>query len=205
MVSHAFPEIAVNWTAVSAVIQTLAVAALAWFGAVQLWRERQQKQVRREAAETQISTTAYLLRRQLLSWLVVNRLSAWLLDKSNRDNLNRGFNEAEARLMELVRLSGDASSDVADRLHKAFMLFGEATGRLNVYMAAAQTGSHDTERTHGQLVLDAVRDLWECLGKLEAGPIREEWFEFERQLELRPPMVEDESDVPVLPQPKRGS
>src|SRR3989442_13080365 len=118
-----------NWPAV---VEALAVVAAALLAGWTLVRDRQEKQARRRATDARLSALAYVLRRQLRSWLdeapnelkavvhawqayggdlklgdiqhILNEVLRWA-----RGRPAQQFDRAEERMVELVAATPDAS------------------------------------------------------------------------------------------------
>lgn len=178
------------WETVSVIAESAATVAVAGFAIVQLRRERQRERQQRVTIESRTSTVAFLLRRQLRSWLGMtperdDGLETWLREAQNAQTFKKQLDTAEARLVELAQLAAEASPQVATRIRQAYVLFLAGTGRLNEYAATprpAGAGLLDWTR----LRTDAEKDLQGCLAALENGPINAELLHAEVTLdELR--------------------
>src|SRR5437867_12758162 len=124
------------WQVASIIGEAAATIVLAGFAAVQIWREGSRTAERARTADARISTNAFLLRRQLRSWLGIEPprdrgLEEWLRDARTLQTFGTELDIAERRIVESLATAGDASPAVAVRLREAFVLFLAGTNRLN--------------------------------------------------------------------------
>ena len=166
---------AVDWSLSSTIASALATVALTFFAGVELWRERQQASREDRAAEAKASAIAFLLRRQLLSWLSpgdANRddLETWLRASARSGALHQHFDVAESRFQELLAALAEGASPSAKHARKAFVLFLAGTGRLNRYTSTPRPNGPDL-LDWIQLLTDAQKDLKACIDELVAGPV----------------------------------
>lgn len=170
-------------------VAAVATAVLALFAAVQIGRERRADKRRRRAVEAQVSGTAFLLRRQLRSWLGIEPhrergMWDWLEQARQNDSFGAELDKAESRMEELARLAPEVGGRISAQVSGAYVLFLAATNRLNI---------HDsTPRPQGggifdwaQLINDAIKDTGECLAALEDGPISKDLLDTHAELQER--------------------
>jgi hypothetical protein len=107
--------------AVSSFVSLLVAIAVAGFAWIQLQRERARDRERIRVADERIGATAFLLRRELLSWLgdepesdPDHTLRAWLADQSNAKLLEARFALAERYATELLSAATEASARQAE-------------------------------------------------------------------------------------------
>jgi hypothetical protein len=171
------------WQVIATVVEAAATLVLAFFAGLQLWRERRRTQERQKSADARINGIAYLLRRQLRSWLGIepanaDGLEGWVADSITAKALTKHLDTAEERATALVTLAPEASVAIANELHEAFVLFLAATNRIN-QRASTPRPSGAEELDWIQLIPDAAKDLRECLEALESGPVAVEMLNAE--------------------------
>lgn len=147
---------------------------LAVFAGVQLIREAVRSRELARSADARISAQAFLLWRQLRSWLGVEPplaggFAEWL-DSTGVDEIKSSFDVAEQRIVELLSSAGSASRGVAVNLRKSFVAFFAGTNRVNEYKSARPKSVPDMARRYA-LESDAEKHLTACLKALEAGPV----------------------------------
>src|SRR5205814_2154257 len=91
----------------------LASVALAAFGAVQLYRERQRQNRVERAARAQLSASAYLLRRELRAWVGETAsqgddFEEWIQDIQNARRFAVTMNSAIERAYGMMMLLSEA-------------------------------------------------------------------------------------------------
>jgi hypothetical protein len=168
------------------VVQAFSAAAVAGFAIAQFFRERAAAAARRTAATSRGSTTAFLLRRQLLSWIGESddprSFDDWIARAKSGNALGRHLDSAEARAIDLANLAAECSARVATKLQMAFALFAAGTRRLNDY-ATTERPTGDGELDWIQLKTDAEKDLRACVEALETGPINLELLTADKELD----------------------
>ena len=173
-----FPHsnIAMTWWQIAfAIGESVAAIAVAGFALVQLRKEFNRDEERRRTAEARISTSAFLLRRQLRSWLGIHpprdeALDAWLKMARENGSLKDELDIAERRFAELTELAAEASREIANNVRRAYVLFLAGTNRINEFVSTPEP--RDGEFFDWQrLKTDAEKDFKECLKTLEAAPI----------------------------------
>jgi hypothetical protein len=139
--------------------------AVAWFAGVQLWRERRASRDRQRAAETRLAALAFLLRRQLRSWLGIDPplrsgFETWLRNSQNNGTLARQLDEATSVVQELLELAGDVVEEKSLQLQALYVTYLAGTNRLNEYVATPRQGEGGNAflKWH-QLGQDAQREL----------------------------------------------
>jgi len=128
-----------NWldTAIAGA-ESFATVVVAWFGILQIKRERAQQTRLERAAVARISGIAYLLRRQLLGW--VGRpeppgleLANWITrSKEQPEGINPELNLATQRAMDMLALVGDAPDRVGRGVRQTYVTLLEGIRRLLV-------------------------------------------------------------------------
>ncbi len=118
------PSTAPAWLVASTIVQAVSAAAVAVFALLQILRERAATTARRTAANARASTTGFLLRRQLISWIGEEpddqHFESWIVTAQNANVLGRHLDTAEGRAIELANLAAETSPRVATALRMAF-------------------------------------------------------------------------------------
>lgn len=170
-------------------VTAAASLALALFAAVQIRREINAGKQRRRAVESQISGTAFLLRRQLRSWLEIEphrdrSVTEWLDQVRQNQSFQAELDTAESRMEELARLAPEVGGRISEQVSTAYVFFLAATNRLNIREATREsTGVEVFDWL--QLITDAAKDLRECLSALEGGPISQSLLDADAALRER--------------------
>jgi hypothetical protein len=154
------------------IVEAAATVVLAFFAAVQLWREHRQKAEKRMAAQARISALAFLARRQLRSWLGAGPGSpgdfeSWIRDSENASSLQRHLDVAEARFVELLELAADLRASAAASVRSAAVYFFAGAGRLNNYVNTPRPESALDVSDWVKLRNDAWKDLRDCVRLLD--------------------------------------
>ncbi len=166
-----------------------ATVVLAVFAAVQIFREIAAGKRRRRAVESLVSGTAFLLRRQLRSWLGIEPhreqgIPVWREIAQRHESFKAEQDIAESRIEELARLAPEVGGHISERLTAAYVLFLDATNRLNEHSTTPEPpGGEVFDRL--QLMGDAEKDLRECLAALEDGPISKSLLDAHTELRER--------------------
>lgn len=131
----------------------------------------------RRSREAQISTDAYALRRQLVSWLREIPGVTGDLERSRNwaRKVTRHFDAAESRATQIAAAAADVSSGRAEAGRRAYVLFYEATWALNGAAAGDVLVFHDRQDPNKvyaregavDLVEQARTDLERCVAELE--------------------------------------
>lgn len=158
-------------------VTVVATAVLAIFAGVQVLRELGADSRQRRLAENRIHAVAYLVRRQLRSWLgiepeLTEGLRVWLRQALESGNFKEDLDVAERRILELEELAPEAPR-LSAHLDAAFVRFPDATTRINTYISTREPASiSPAAEEHARLLWDATADIRECLQALESGPVR---------------------------------
>jgi hypothetical protein len=130
-------------------------------------RDRQREREKRDevaertaVADALVSAQAYAMRRQLRSWLdegepPAQRYNAWA------ERVKKHFDSAEARMLGLMEHRPHASPAVSRALADAFVLFLQATNRINQSTTAGD--SSIVNRDMKEKVEPAHHELVECV------------------------------------------
>lgn len=181
-----------TWEIASAVISAAATLALAFFGGVQIWRERRARIAREVGAAARISATGYLLRQRIRSWNnnhpgSVTDLNEWIRWREAGRDLEFELGAATASANEMMSLVGDARAPLATSVRRLFVTVVETTQRLRAIEARHQASVAEVLYTKVDVFGPALDSIDECLSVLEGEIIESTLLEDERLLKAPTP------------------
>lgn len=168
----ALPSTPSGWEIANAIVMTLATVAVAFVAIKEIRDKKAQRKEAREAADADVSGRAFMLRRDLLTWLGEDathearrdHLDAWLRQDTGPTRLDGVFKAAEDASTQLLAASLHASKAVAEAVRLAHIRLVAGIGRVKKFSRES--------RPHGWLWIhlqrSAVTDLTECVALLEA-------------------------------------
>ncbi len=167
-------------------VTAAATVVLAGFAALQIFRDSSARKQRRRAVVSQINGTAFLLRRQLRSWLGIEPhrekgVSEWVDLAPKVEGSKAELDTAESRMEEIARLAPEVGGRISERVSAAYVLFLAATNRLATTPEPPGGEVFDWL----QLTEDGEKDLRECLAALEDGPISQSLLDAHTELQER--------------------
>jgi hypothetical protein len=159
------------WSIASTVASALAAVAVAFFAFVELLARRDQRRERQRTADARLGATAFLVRRQLRSWLgkesgSPDDLEGWAHQAQSMSNYTQHVDRAETRFIEMLSLAPDASPSVASATRTAAAQFFNGTEKLNEFLATSRPTGIDVA-DWVELRNMAWEDLRDCVNTLD--------------------------------------
>jgi hypothetical protein len=155
----------IDWPTTIQTVSGTAAVVLAGIALGKQWRDERRH---RKAVDGRISPQAYAARRTLRSWLTDPRLailsnhpSFWVQFATS---ISQHFAATEKRFEQIAADAPDASPAVGDAVRDAYVLFYNATGRVNEAIAAANVTSSSQGTI--QEVQQALKDFELCVDSL---------------------------------------
>jgi hypothetical protein len=150
------------------IIQTVSAAAAIILAAVALGKQWRDEWRHRKAVDGRISPQAYAARRTLRSWLtdpqlavLGNHPSFWV---QFANKISSHFAATEKRFERIAADAPEASPAVGDAVRDAYVLFYNATGRINEALAAANVTGPSPGTI--QEIQQALKDFESCIDPL---------------------------------------
>lgn len=182
------------WESVLAGGASLAAMVVAYFAYLQIERERLRDardecrgHERRRAADARVSALAFMLRRQLRSWVGIEPerqkgLEEWQREARSGDSFALELDRAETRVMEILAVADEASEYVAGSVREAAIYFLAGTNRLNQFVGTPQPTSRKIPDWL-QLCKDAERELHQAIHILQAKVIQPDILKVEKSIQ----------------------
>jgi hypothetical protein len=179
----------------SSVIEAAATVVLAFFAGVQLYAEHQRRKSTRDAAGTRASAIAFLLRRQLRSWLgrephLGRGIGDWLPGAVLKQTLRGHLDTAEQRMTALASLSHDLPRSAAEAVQGGFVHFLAGAGAVNRIADLTVTlndGTLHIPQWPSGWEVAAHEELGICIGLLETHVIAAALLGLDRGIGDLPP------------------
>lgn len=170
-------------------IEALATVVVAIFGTVQVVLEILRRLRERRAARKRASTLAFLLRRQLQSWLGVNPpngsgVAGWVIDSRTNGTLNEHLDIAEARTTDLADLSHLLPNLASQDAQGVLVLFLGATTAINLIASDTVTSPQQWQPSDPSYAWRdaAQRNLAICVEWLERSVIEPTVLAYDKKL-----------------------
>jgi len=150
-------------------LEAIATAALAVIAVIQVRRELQAPRLAEDATDARIGPIAFLLRRQLRSWIGTDNMDLfrWIDRSTQAGTLRQHLDRAESRAEDLAALASGASPSVRQGVSDAFVFLCSAAEAITHVGAKHR----DMSIADTLELLDAKRDVESGIAALERAPI----------------------------------